>query len=263
MALKFSIQGILIYLTMLVFLVALFVRLTGRKRLGMTIYGVAFAVALGSWGFRWWRVGHLPMSNLFEVFLFLAMLMFPLSVFCRRFLGTGGSTPDILIAIVFLMPAGFVLDATPAKLIPALRSPLFAPHVATYLLAYVIMAKATVQAVGCLLRGDSPPQGGLISYELGTYRLVCLAFPLLTAGLVLGAVWGKLAWGDYWNWDPKELWSLASWLVYVGYLHFRAMHGPKHPGINAALALVGMATIVITLLWVNLSRLFAGLHSYA
>jgi len=80
----------------------------------------------------------------------------------------------------------------------------------------------------------------------------------------LGAWWGKVAsWGDYWNRNPKELWSLVSWLVYVDYFHFRHMFGRKHARTNAALALAGMAAIVITLLWVNLSRIFSGLHSYA
>jgi ABC-type transport system involved in cytochrome c biogenesis permease subunit len=93
--------------------------------------------------------------------------------------------------------------------------------------------------------------------------MACLGFPLLTIGLILGSWWGKLAWGDYWGWDPKEMWSLASWLVYVTYLHFRYMYGKKYPRINSLWVVLGMIVIVITLLWVNLSRLFAGLHSYA
>ena len=93
--------------------------------------------------------------------------------------------------------------------------------------------------------------------------MICAGFALLTLGLVLGSWWGKLAWGDYWGWDPKELWSLASWLVYVGYFHFRYMFGKKHARINSTWAIAGMAAILITLLWANLSRLFSGLHSYA
>ncbi|KKL20017.1 hypothetical protein LCGC14_2459660, partial [marine sediment metagenome] len=96
----------------------------------------------------------------------------------------------------------------------------------------------------------------------GTYRMICFGFPLLTLGLILGSWWGKLAWGDFWGWDPKELWSLASWLVYVGYLHFRYMFGKKYARISSSLAILGIIAIVITLLWVNLSRIFTGLHSY-
>jgi ABC-type transport system involved in cytochrome c biogenesis permease subunit len=94
--------------------------------------------------------------------------------------------------------------------------------------------------------------------------MVRLGFPLLTVGLVLGAVWGKIAWSDYWNWDRKELWSLISWLVFVGYLHVRYRYGRKYPAVNSSLVLAGLTAIIITLLWVNLSRIFGGgLHSYA
>ena len=93
--------------------------------------------------------------------------------------------------------------------------------------------------------------------------MVLLGFPLLTLGLILGSWWGKLAWGDYWGWDPKEMWSLASWLMFVWYLHSRALYGRGRTRLNASLVVGGMAVIIITLLWANLSRLFEGLHSYA
>ena len=162
-----------------------------------------------------------------------------------------------------LVPPGFIWPAAPRKLPPALQCWLFGPHVAVYLSAYVIMAKATVQALSQLIVKTDREQTNLVPHEEGAYRLICLGFPLLTLGLIMGSWWGKLAWGDYWGWDPKELWSLASWLIYVAYFHWRYMFGKKHARLNSLLAVVGFFAIVITLLWVNLSRLFAGLHSYA
>jgi len=100
--------------------------------------------------------------------------------------------------------------------------------------------------------------------ERSAYGVTALGFPLLTLGLVLAAVWGKIAWGDYWNWDPKELSSLASWLVFLAYLHVRYMYGKRFPRAGCALVVVGLVAIVLTLLWVNLARIFGGgLHSYA
>jgi ABC-type transport system involved in cytochrome c biogenesis permease subunit len=162
-----------------------------------------------------------------------------------------------------LFPAGFVFSAEPRQLPPALQSWVFAPHVAVYVLSYILMAKATFQAI-CQLIGKSVNcDEKFLLPEESTFRMICAGFPLLTLGLILGSYWGKLAWGNYWGWDPKELWSLASWLVYVGYFHFRYMFGKKHPRINSTWAIAGMVVIVITLLWVNLSKLFSGLHSYA
>jgi ABC-type transport system involved in cytochrome c biogenesis permease subunit len=94
--------------------------------------------------------------------------------------------------------------------------------------------------------------------ELAVYRVVCLGFPVLTLGLVLGAWWGKLAWGDYWGWDPKELWGLASWLVFLAYLHWRYVYGRALPRANLGLAVVGLLAIVGTLFMVN-----QGFHSYS
>jgi ABC-type transport system involved in cytochrome c biogenesis permease subunit len=124
------------------------------------------------------------------------------------------------------------------------------------------MTKAAYQAV-FQLSGFTREDEQLLTFEEGAYRMICAGFPLLTLGLILGSVWGKLAWGDYWNWDPKDLWSLASWLVYVGYFHFRYMSSKTRPRINSVWAIVGFVVIVITLLWVNLSKLFIGLHTYA
>ena len=110
---------------------------------------------------------------------------------------------------------------------------------------------------------DDDTGDGLVGYEQGTYKMICFGFPLLTLGLILGSWWGKPAWGDYRGWDSKELWSLASWLVYAMYFHFRYMFGKKYVCINSGLAILGIVAILITLLWVNLSKIFSGLHNYA
>ncbi|MCP6720518.1 MAG: cytochrome c biogenesis protein CcsA, partial [Patescibacteria group bacterium] len=232
-------------------------------KLAKALYFLGFTVTLIAFGYRWYQVRHIPMQNLFEVFLTLGMLIYPLSVFCRKTLQVGGETTDALIAAILLVPAGFIFNAQPQELPPALQSWLFAPHVAVYMLSYVIMTKAAVQAFCQLFRSSTYQHKQLISFEQASYRMVCFGFPLLTLGLLLGSWWGKLAWGDYWGWDPKEMWSLASWLVYVGYFHFRYMFGKKYPHINSIWVVFGIAVILITLLWVNLSKLFPGLHSYA
>ncbi len=261
MEIKYTIQGLLIYITIAAYLLALLASIFRLKKLGHLLYFFGFIAAVISFGYRWYHVRHVPMQNLFEVFLCLGMI-YPVSLFCRYILRIGGQTADMLIGIIVLFPAGFVFSANPLKLPPALQSWLFVPHVTVYVLSYIFMAKAAFHAVLQLIGKNSGPGDNLLPPEEATYRLICVGFPLLTIGLVLGSVWGKRAWGDYWGWDPKELWSLASWLVYVGYFHFRYMFGKKYPRINSIWAVAGISIIVVTLLWVNLSRLFPGLHSY-
>jgi ABC-type transport system involved in cytochrome c biogenesis permease subunit len=262
MEIKYTIQGLLIYATIAVYLLAFAVTAARRARAGRIMFVGGFLLAAVSYAYRWYDVQHVPLQNLFEIFLFLGVACYPISWLCRRILRTGGQWADMLIGAIVLVPAGFVFNARPMQLPPALQSWLFAPHVAVYMLAYIFMAKAAIQAGEQLL--VKPRADGIwLPTEQATYELIAVGFPLLTLGLILGSWWGKLAWGDYWGWDPKELWSLASWLVYLGYFHWRYMFGKIHPRINSLWAITGIAAIIITVLWVNLSRLFPGLHSYA
>ncbi|MGA2265381.1 MAG: cytochrome c biogenesis protein CcsA [Phycisphaerae bacterium] len=232
-------------------------------RLGWAFGGLGFAILAAGFIYRWIDVRHLPLQSMFEVFLALGMLTFPLGLFCQKFLRAQGPAASAAMGLIVLVPPAFVFQATPQMLPPALRSWLFLPHVGAYLLAYVILVMAGVQAMGCLLADAMGQPEAAIRRELATYRLVRLGFPLLLLGLVLGAVWGKLAWGDYWNWDPKELWSLATFLIYVAYLHVRGLFGGRARLANSALAALGVAGIAATVLWVNLSRFFLSLHAYA
>lgn len=92
-----------------------------------------------------------------------------------------------------------------------------------------------------------------------SYRVISLGFPLLTIGILSGAVWANEAWGSYWNWDPKETWALITWLIFAIYLHTRMIKGwqGKKPAIIASL---GFFIVWICYLGVNL--LGKGLHSY-
>lgn len=231
---------------------------TGKA--GETLFALGFAILIAAFVLRWRQVGHVPMQSLFEIFLTLGMVIYPLSLFCRKVLAIDSPAVDAAIGLIVLVPAGLFFKSDPQHLPPALQSRLFIPHVASYILAYILLAMATAQANFAIFSRSAE---NTLRREASAHRLVRLGFPLLTAGLVLGAWWGERAWGDYWHWDPKELWSLATWLIFLGYLHFRRAAGVRQPRLNAFLVVSGGLAVIITLLWVNLSRLFPGLHNYA
>nr|UPO65606.1 cytochrome c biogenesis protein [Staurastrum paradoxum] len=92
-----------------------------------------------------------------------------------------------------------------------------------------------------------------------SYRIIGIGFPLLTLGILSGAVWANEAWGSYWNWDPKETWALITWVIFAIYLHIRITKGWN--GTKPALvALLGFFVVWMCYLGVNL--LGKGLHSY-
>jgi len=250
----------LIYTTFAGYVLAFAAGLFRFKKLSGVVYFIGFLSALVCVGYRWYCVGHVPMQNLFEVFVVLGALIYPVSIFSQRFLPVGLPTGDKLIAVMMVIPAAFVFSTEAQQLPPALQSWFFAPHVGTYILGYVFMAKGCLQAVSALSMKSSERA---VLYEEGAYRMVCGGFVFLTAGLVLGSVWAQRAWGDYWGWDPKEMWSLATWLVYAGYFHFRYLYGKKWIRINGFWVIWGMIMVLVTLLWVNFSRFFSGLHIYA
>jgi cytochrome c-type biogenesis protein CcsB len=91
------------------------------------------------------------------------------------------------------------------------------------------------------------------------YKMIAIGWPLLTGGIITGAVWANSAWGSYWGWDPKETWSLITWFIYAIYLHARYVRGWKGTQM-AVIAALGFLSVIFTYLGVNLA--LSGLHSY-
>ncbi len=89
--------------------------------------------------------------------------------------------------------------------------------------------------------------------------MVVIGFFLLALGIITGAVWAHSAWGSYWTWDPKETWSLITWLIYAVILHSRLLRGWRGKRI-AILSIIGFFCVLFTYFGVNY---LAGLHSYA
>jgi ABC-type transport system involved in cytochrome c biogenesis permease subunit len=267
---QYSLESSLIYAAMIMVVIGLVLSALRKIKWVPAVAFGASVILPAAWIIRWVGVGHLPMQTMFEVFLTLAMVLFPAGAICRKWLDIRGLMDyagDFLLAFVILFPAGFVFSDQPQGLPPALQNPLFGPHVLAYMLSYILMAKAAMYATAGLIQKKSE---GMITcelrtknYELFAYLLACLGFPLMALGLMLGSVWGVFAWGDWWNWDPKELWSLACVLAYAFYFHWRGYFGQRYVRLNCLWVILGFTFILITLLWVNFSRLFPGLHNYA
>lgn len=199
---------------------------------------VEFLVALAIFVHRAQTTGHPPMQNMYEFLICTAVLLPVLtlvSAWCDR------QNTLIVDSALFALVLGalYFMDGSVKHLMPALQSPFFVPHVGAYVAGYVLLVRAAFGA---------------------GRRLVGLGFCFITAGLVLGAAWGKVCWGHWWQFDPKEMWSLATWLLYAAYFHLR----PRLPRwADRVFLAAGAVMVVATLTWVNLSRVFSGMHSYS
>ncbi|MBI5970909.1 MAG: c-type cytochrome biogenesis protein CcsB [Deltaproteobacteria bacterium] len=143
-------------------------------------------------------------------------------------------------------------------------------HVFTTFVGYAAFAISFGLSIMYMLKDRSERRGAQGAFvaavpdaytldELG-YRAIAWGFPFLSVGIVSGAVWANYAWGTYWSWDPKETWSLVTWLIYAAYLHARVTRGWR--GRRAAiLSLIGFIAVIF-LYW-GVSFVLPGLHAYA
>jgi len=247
-----------LFLIIGLYLAAVILHFKVNSKAGFAAYTTGAVINLSLSINRWIESGHEPFSNMYETLLTLGACIYLLHLITEYGMKVKAPWIDPLIAAIVVTGA-FFQERGIKPLMPALQSPLFFPHVFAYIIAYAAMAKACALAMTSVISQDLKVK---IQQEKSSYEVICLGFPLLTAGLLLGAVWAKLAWGDYWSWDPKEMWSLITWMTYIGYFHFRSKFGPRHTAIPWLVAL-GLLMVILSLLWVNLSRIFAGgLHSY-
>ena len=203
------------------------------------LYALVFIGAIAMLVHRAFATGHPPMQNMYEFLMCMAAFIPALTFVSAKVDGEDTLLVDALLTTVVLMPVAFFMDGSVKRLMPALQSPFFVPHVGAYVVGYVLLVRAALGA---------------------GRRLVPAGFFLLTLGLALGATWGKVCWGHWWQFDPKEMWSLATWLLYAAYFHLKVRLSPR---AEKAFLVAGAVMVVLTLTWINLSRIFTGMHSYA
>ncbi|MDD0856694.1 c-type cytochrome biogenesis protein CcsB [Arthrobacter alpinus] len=217
--------------------------------------------------------GRMPWGNMYEftttgAMLVMAVFVAALVVRDLRFLGT-----FITGLVLVMLMAGAIAFPTPvAQLIPALQSYWLIIHVSVAVLAAAIFtitfALSLLQLAKSRQEKDGKLRlGGLLrlvpdaaSLEQLAYRMNAIGFILWTFTLMAGAIWAEAAWGRYWGWDTKEVWTFVIWVVYAGYLHARATRG--WDGTRAAwLSITGYLCVIFNFVVVNVY--FSGLHSYS
>jgi cytochrome c-type biogenesis protein CcsB len=256
--------------------------LRSRKAAGiammLTRLGALLLVAAAA--MRGLSVHRPPLGNMFE--FALVGCMFVVVVFVAislrrdvRWLGLFAIGPVLLT--LGLAITVFYTDAS--ELLPSLKSVWLIIHVtvatfavALFTIAFSVTILHLVQTwleeqvardpkgmsrVRTTVSSALPPARSL---DRTAYGIHAVAFPLWTFTLIAGAIWAEQAWGHYWNWDPKEVWTFVIWVVYAAYLHARATTGWSPRAANY-LALAGYGAILVNYLVVNV--FFVGQHSYS
>jgi ABC-type transport system involved in cytochrome c biogenesis permease subunit len=248
------------FIAALLYLVFLFGKKAGRARAGFAAAAAGLAVHTVALVLRTFQSGHAPFTNMYESLSFLAwasVLAFVIVEAKFKVPKVGAYLMLIVIGIMALASSP-LMPKEAAPLVPALQSYWLWLHVSVTLLGEAFFAVAFITSIMYLRAKDPEKREKMDSVS---YRCVSIGFPLFTlGGLVFGMVWAEKAWGTYWSWDPKEVWSLITWFVFALYLHTRIVMGWKGKR-SAFIAILGFLAALFTFFGVN--YLLAGLHSYA
>jgi cytochrome c-type biogenesis protein CcsB len=282
----FWLKYVLASQSLVMWMCVLFVLATGLYWLGMArrsstaesiASGMTWAAAGAamSWFFvRWYEsyligpdVGHVPVSNLYEVFVLFCQITALMYLYYEQRFATrrmGGFVLLIISAAVgFILWYSFERGAHEIQpLIPALQSWWMKIHVPANFVGYGAFALAAMLGVAQLLASRGILASRLPSYDtLGEvmYKAIAVGFLFFTIATILGAMWAADAWGGYWSWDPKETWALIVWLNYAAWLHVRLVKGWRG-NVLAWWAVIGLFVTSFAFLGVNM--FLSGLHSY-
>jgi len=246
-------------------------RVASFGRVGLALTTVAVALHVGGVVLRGLAAGRAPWGNMYE-FVTTTLAIVGVGYLAAalsgrlRWLG-------LPVTWLLLMGQGLavtVLYVAVSPLVPALHSVWFVIHIIAAATSGAMFNVGGLASVLYLVKTRAErrgtPRGYLarlpepVALDRIAYRVTAFAFPLWTFTIAAGSIWAEFAWGRYWGWDPKETWSLVTWVVYAAYLHARATQGWK--GRKAAwLGVLGVVAFWWNFVGINL--LVAGLHSYA
>jgi cytochrome c-type biogenesis protein CcsB len=205
--------------------------------------------------------GRGPFANMFEFALAFSWGIVVMGLlFEWRYKTAAVKNLGFIVSILLLIFAT-VQHAKAEPLMPALQqSVLLSLHVASAVVAYGILTIGFGSALIFIIqnRRNSIWLPDKTVLDTISYQAVIFGFPFLTLTIILGALWGDIAWGRYWGWDPKETASLVTWLVYAAYIHARVMRGWRGTK-TAVLLVIGFGAILLTFFG---NYILTGLHAY-
>ncbi len=250
---------------------------SGRSWLGRAATGITIAsllvltVALIQRGLI---SGHWPLTNVYEVSLFLTWTI--ISIYLLLETSLHERRLGHFVLAVAILTASYAItrpevDKAMAPLLPALRSIYLQVHVTSAVIGYGAWGVACGLGFAYLIRPkhadefeESQLYPSLEMIEGTMMRIISLGIPWLTLGILTGAIWAQNAWGRYWGWDPKEIWALITWLWYILILHLQTMRKWKGRRL-AILVIIGFGLVLFTFIgvpWLVRTIRLESLHGF-
>ena len=266
----FLITFVLYILSTAFYFAFLFSKKESLAKLGYNLAFMGFFIHTAALIFRTIESGHAPFTNMYESLSFLgwSAILAYIIIEGKFKIRTAGPYYMLIVIGLMALASSPLMPSSAQPLMPALQSYWLWLHVSITMIGEAFFAIAFITSI-MYLRADSREKKGnqkagstsAEKLDLISYKCIAIGFPLFTlGGMVFGMVWAYKAWGTYWSWDPKEVWSLITWFVFALYLHTRIVMGWKGRR-SAVIAILGFLAALFTYFGVN--YLLAGLHSYA
>ena len=242
------------------------------QRIGLTLSVLAWIVHLLATIGRGIAGNRVPWANMFEFGLtstLLIVAVFLGTLFWKDLGYLGAYITGFVLLALGVVAVNFYVDVVPLP--PALQSGWLVIHVFVASTATAFFALGAALSVLQLVRARFEARRmakarimntlpGSSVMESLAYRLNVVGFVLWSFTLIAGAIWAERAWGRYWGWDVKEVWTFIIWVLFAGYIHARATRGWR--GSRAAwLGIIGFGAVLFNYTVVNIA--FTGLHSYS
>ncbi len=290
----FNISGIAVFVSFWLYAVTwLNSKLDGLRKIGSFSLFVSLVSLTVALVYRGLALQFFPLTNLYESLVIFAWAIIAAYLFMeKKFkISSFGWVVSGFLLVVFLYATWLPANQKQiAPLVPALQSYWRAIHVPPLLMSYALFLIGAFSSVAYLIemrqgkkeagkkgikeirKSIEISEGVKINsyiqeisekahfFDEITYRCVTFGFPLLTIGIINGALWANHAWGALWQWDPKETMALVTWFIYATYLHFR-LNTKVSGKVLALISLIGIVMVYLTYLGVNQFN-FGGLHTY-
>lgn len=204
-------------------------------------------------GIRWQAAGFLPVTNLFSTQFFFSWCLVLVHLYFELRYRIGGGGLFVMLVNLLLLTSALPRDPALPKLIPSLDTPLFTLHIVFSFAGYAFFAMAF--ALGGLYLWQRQAQLARLP-DLATLRklneeAIFLGFCLFTLCMIFGCIWAYVAWGYWFSWNIKSLWSFIVWLFYAGMCHAKFIRRWQGTGY-ALLSLAGFGVVLFTYLGIGL-----------
>ncbi len=205
---------------------------------------------------------RLPLSNQFEFATAFAWGVALLLLILRTRMKADWLSVIALPMTFLILSFAAMQPREITDLMPALRSGWFGFHIGSAVISYSAFIIAGCIGLRYILlhkKGGEDDALRLKQMDWLSYRLVALGLLMLTVTILTGAIWAEQAWSAFWTWDPKEVWALITWIIYIVYLHLR-LRSRKEGLMMAWYVVIAVPVVLFTFAGVN--TLMSGMHSY-